>query len=284
MNIKTFLFLYLLLPVFSFAQYDGRGGGMRDEPSSLSIFSENGEQFFLVLNGVAQNNTPVNKIRIEGLPKYGNDIEILFADKRTTAIRKTVTIADPVDGKAVNMTLKISRNREGYPRLKFHKCTEVEHNYHGARDEYVMNYGNPHQINTVTETTYTDPYNHEVVTQTTTTTTNNNNYTPPPPPPPPGPQAMDPATFNDVKQSITNASFEDTKLSTAKTILNSNYVNVNQVIEICNLFSFEDSKLTFAKYAYKKTVDANNYFKVAEVFSFDGSKTSLNDFISKGGR
>jgi hypothetical protein len=289
MNIKHFLLLAVCsLPLFSFAQYGGRGGapgggGGPYESSSLSIFSENGELFFLVLNGVNQNNQPVSKVRVEGLPKYGNDIQIMFSDSRFAPIRKTVNIADPVDGKAVNMTLKIARGRDGYLRLKFHKCSEVEHNYRGPRDEYVMNYGNPQQINT-TETTYTDPVTGRTVTETTTTTTRGGHYTPPPPPPPAGPQAMDPITFGQLKKTMENASFEDTKLSTAKTVLANNYVTTNQVIELCKMFSFEDRMLTLAKFAYSRTVDQSSYFRIADLFSFDASKNELNRFLSNGGR
>ena len=287
----TICFIFLV-SVLSFAQpgqrrEEGRRGD--HEPSTLSVYSENGEQFFLVLNGINQNNVPQSKIRVEGLPEYGNDVQIVFADNRTPAIRKTINIADPVDGREVNMVLKIVRDREGYAKLKFHKCEEVDHNYHPPHDEYVMRYGKPQQTNTVTETTYTDPNTGQVVTQTTTTTTDNNGYkgynnAPPPPPAPPAPMAMDPQTFRDAKQSISGASFEDTKLSTAKTIVGGNYVNTAQVMEICRLFSFEESKVAFAKFAYNRTVDQNNYYKVSSVFDFDSNKQALNDFISRGGK
>ncbi len=293
------LLFVLFIPVMSFAQSDrqypmGRKS-IAHECSALSVFSENGEQFFLVMNGVNQNNQPQSKIRVEGLPGYGNDVQVIFADNRTPAIRRKINIADPVDGKEVNMVLKIVRDRDGRAKLKFHKCTEIDRGYRAPRDEYVMNYGKPQRINTVTETTYTDPNTGELVTQTTTTTTNDNGYgrdkghnwhqsTPPPPPPPPAPVAMDPQTFNDVKRSIADGSFEDTKLSTAKTILSSNYISTNQVMEICRLFSFENTKMAFAKFAFGKTVDQNNYYKVGSVFNFDSDKKVLNDFISNGGR
>ena len=273
MKLKSLLlFCFVLTATCSFAQQERynnddhrpmRHDNDRDA-SVLSVFSENGEQFFLVLNGVSQNNAPVSKIRVEGLPQYGNDIQILFADRRTPEINKRINITDPVDGRAVNMTLKIVRDREGYAKLKFHKCVEVDHQYRPEANEYVMNYGQPQQV--------------------TTSVTANGYAQAPPPPPPPAPVGMDPQTFSDAKQSISNASFEDTKLSTAKTILASNYISTDQVMEICGLFAFENTKLTFAKFAYSKTVDRNNYYKVGSVFDFDSDKEALNKFISNGGR
>ena len=298
----------LFLSISCFAQADRRYDNGRDqdrdrdrnrdraegprESSTLSIFSENGARFFMVLNGVNQNNVASSKIRVEGLPEYGNDVQINFEESRVPSIRKRITIADPVDGREVNMTLKISRGRDGYPRLKFIKCSEIERNYHPQGDEYVMSYGRPQQANTVTETTYVDPATGQTVTQTTTTTTNANDVrydvapvaVPAPPPPPPTPVCMDLQTFNDARTAISGGSFEETKLSTAKTILNTNYVNTNQVIEICKMFDFETTKQAFAQFAYARTVDPNNYYKVASVFNFDSDKKTLNDFISRNQR
>ncbi|MBK9515283.1 MAG: DUF4476 domain-containing protein, partial [Flavobacteriales bacterium] len=44
-------------------------------------------------------------------------------------------------------------------------------------------------------------------------------------------------------------------------------------------FSFEDSKLDFAKYAYDRTYDIGNYFKVNDAFTFESSMDELNEFI-----
>jgi len=309
-RIYSLLLAAALVPATSMAQrggynsdpYQYRYENMQYDNSVLSIFSENGEPFLLILNGMKQNLVPQTKIRVESLPKYQNDVQIIFTDG-TPPLRKMVNIADPIDGRAVNLTLRISRGRGG-ARLKFHRMTECDRNYHGPRDEYVMYYGKPQQVNTVTETTYMDPVTGQWITETTTTTTDNysyNNqyttrdrdnrdyqnrdsdrdrYTPQPA----GPVAMDARTFADAKQSINGSSFDDTKLSTAKTILSSNFVTTDQVIEICNLFSFESNKITFAKFAYGRVVDPQNYYRVGQVFSFDSNKKALNDFISRGDR
>lgn len=302
-RIYSLLLAAALVPTVSMAQrggynpYQYRYENMQYDNSVLSIFSETGEPFYLILNGMKQNLAPQSKIRVEHLPKYQNDVQIIFTDG-TPPLRRMVNIADPIDGKAVNLTLRISRGRGG-ARLKFHRMTECDRNYHGPRDEYVMYYGKPQQVNTVTETTYMDPITGQWITETTTTTSDNYNYNNQyttrdrdrdrdrdryTPQPPAGPMPMDSRTFADAKQSINNSSFDDTKLSTAKTILSSNYVTTDQVMEICNLFSFENNKMVFAKFAYGRVVDPQNYYRVGQVFSFDANKKALNDFISRGGR
>ncbi len=251
------LLLILAAPALSIAQqrtgdYRHNGQYDNDDRSTLSVYSDNGEQFMLVLNGINQNNTPASKVRVEGLPQYNTEVEILFTDRRTPALRKRINISDPLDGRAVNMVLRLERGRDGYPRLKFVRSTEPERNYRASQDEYCMTYGQPRQVYTRDNT----------------------------PPPPRGPVAMDGRTFDEARKTIANSGFDATRLSTAKTILNSNYVNTNQVIEICKIFSFEDTKLEFAKYAYDRTTDANNYFKVGSIFHFDSNKEALNEYIN----
>ena len=95
----------------------------------------------------------------------------------------------------------------------------------------------------------------------------------------PCPSAMDGSSFKTAKQTVAKESFEDKKLAAAKAMLTSNCVSTDEVMQLCRLFGFEQSKLDFAKFAYAKTSDRKNYSKVASVLTFDASKKSLTDFI-----
>ncbi len=81
------------------------------------------------------------------------------------------------------------------------------------------------------------------------------------------------------KRSISSKSFEDTKLSTAKQFTGSHCLNTSQIKEIMKLFAFEESKIDFAKYAYDHCTDQNNYYKVNDAFTFDGSIQTLQEYI-----
>ncbi|HOV55752.1 MAG TPA: DUF4476 domain-containing protein, partial [Bacteroidales bacterium] len=94
-------------------------------------------------------------------------------------------------------------------------------------------------------------------------------------------QPMNPEDFASAKASISSKSFEDSKLTLAKQIAASNHLTSKQVKEIMQLFSFEDSKLDFAKYAYKFVYDPNNYYIVNDTFKFSSSIDELNEFINK---
>jgi uncharacterized protein DUF4476 len=259
-GLSLLILLSFILPVFSFSQdrrYEQGHDGHQEQGergSALTVFSENGDMFYLVINGLKQNNAPQTRVRVESLPEVNDEIQILFADNMTREIRKRITFADPVEGKAINLTVKIAKMQNGFAKLDFVKSTSL-HDYHPEQGEYSMRYGN------------------NVPQQQLTVNT-----------PPPAPVEMDPTSFNDAKTTIANGSFESTKLGTAKTIFATNHVTTDQVIQVCNLFGFEDSKLDFAKFAYPMTVDPGNYFKIGNIFSFSSNKDALNDFISKNPR
>ena len=92
-------------------------------------------------------------------------------------------------------------------------------------------------------------------------------------------QAMSTADFEDAKKSIDSKGFDDTKLTLAKQIANSNCLSTSQVKSVMELFGFEDSKLDFAKFAYDHVTDMNNYYKVNDAFGFSSSVDELNSYI-----
>jgi len=91
--------------------------------------------------------------------------------------------------------------------------------------------------------------------------------------------AMPPPDFNKAIAVIQNETFENTKLSTAKQVASNNNLTVSQIVQICRLFSHEQTKLDFAKYAYPYCIDKNNYYQLNEVFTYSISKDELRKFI-----
>ncbi|CAN5186000.1 hypothetical protein BH09BAC5_BH09BAC5_26800 [soil metagenome] len=85
--------------------------------------------------------------------------------------------------------------------------------------------------------------------------------------------------FSSAKKSVESKSFEEQKLKIAKQILNTNCMSTSQVKEIMAMFSFEDSKVDWAEFAYGKTTDPNNYYQLNDGFTFSGSVDKLNEYI-----
>jgi hypothetical protein len=91
--------------------------------------------------------------------------------------------------------------------------------------------------------------------------------------------AMTQTDFDDAKKSVSKQSFADKKLTVAKQIADANCLSTDQVKQLLQLFDFEANKLDFAKYAYKRTLDKNNYYKVNDVFDFSSSVDELDEYI-----
>ena len=90
---------------------------------------------------------------------------------------------------------------------------------------------------------------------------------------------MSTTEFADVKKSIEAKSFEDSKMTLAKQVGSNRCFTVDQVKGLMALFSFEDSRLDIAKFAYDRTFDIDNYYQVNDAFTFESSIDDLNSYI-----
>jgi len=91
--------------------------------------------------------------------------------------------------------------------------------------------------------------------------------------------AMSGSNFETGKKTVSSQSFAESMMKSAKQMTKVNCMNIKQIRSIMDLFSFEESKLEYAKFAYEYCVDKKNYFQLAEAFSFSSSSDSLNEFL-----
>jgi hypothetical protein len=277
----TFASLLFLCTFVSFAQFSPVG--------HLTIFSENGDKFFLVLNGEQQNDVAQTNLRIEDLNQPYYNAQIIFADKsRQTISKNNLTLTD-ADGIFQDVTYKIKRdkNKAGKMKMNFFSMIPVRPDYIAPKNVYVMHYGQPQaQVNTgvnvginmnvnINESNshaghdHHDGHNHEG---------HNHN----------GNQApkgclnsypMSPANFNSAVATIKKQSFDDSKMKTAQQVVSANCLNVKQIMQVANLFSFEDNKLEFAKFAYDFCTDPKSYYELNAIFKFSSNADALSDYI-----
>ncbi|MDX2173028.1 MAG: DUF4476 domain-containing protein [Bacteroidota bacterium] len=93
--------------------------------------------------------------------------------------------------------------------------------------------------------------------------------------------AMNDASFQKMKKSVDDKPFADTKMSTAKVATKNACLSAEQIKDICSLFSMDEDKLTYAKYAYSYCVDKANFYHISEIFSFSSTTDELNKFIEE---
>ncbi len=92
-------------------------------------------------------------------------------------------------------------------------------------------------------------------------------------------QPMSQAMFSQARTSVQSKTFDEPRLSQAKTIASANCLSAAQVRDLCGAFDFEATRLDFAKYAWSRCVDKQNYFLVNDVFTFSASVDELNSYI-----
>ncbi len=279
------------------------------QPGTLTIFSEDGYRFFLILNGQRQNDKAETSIRVEGLKQPFMSCKVIFEDQGLGSIEKNITINGGMDNAPGDVTYKIKAGKDGKQVLRYFAYAPIVPNAAPARPEGVPVYTSgsttPAQTTTSVTTTTTTmpatdmnmngmgmnvnvnmPASGTVVQQTTTTTTTSNSTQGMTSQPSQGmsqsgcngyPMRKD--DYESAKASIGQSPFDDTRLGTAKQIAGANCLHAGQIAEICRIFTFEENKLKFAKYAYARCIDPQNYFKVNEVFTFDASRDELNKFV-----
>ncbi len=295
------------------------------QTSNAILFTENGEKFTAILNGLKQNDKPETNVKITGLNAEWYKMKVIFDN---TAIGEKSFNLGVEPG--TETTYAIKKNSKGEYVLRLISAVPIAQAPVAAPSQTVVVYNqSPNQnasfthSQTTTTTKGANPDNvnvnmgvkmeeeggnisinisdkegETIQSQTTTTTTvthstNMNTYgadhvAPVPPPsylpgytgavgctPP-----ITPSEFSAIKETIASKSFEETKMTIAKQIINSHCMFASQVKEIMQMFSFEDSKLDIAKYAYDHTYDIGNYFKLNDAFTFETSTDELNQYLN----
>lgn len=286
---KHIRFLFALMAIsFSFnslAQYPVGG--------ALTVFAENGEKFYLILNGERYNNVPQTNIRIEDLIQPYYNCKIIFENKNLPVLTKKILQIADVNGALQDVTYNIKQDRKGryvlrpfsylppltaptpmqYAQRRPATCATYSFNAPNVlisgpgfdatlrlkRDNRFDQQEHNHHNHDLRHNEYNDNHNDRIGRRCSV--------------------AMNSRDFEDAKSTISNTSFDATKLSTAKQILSSNCMSTQQIVAILDLISFESTKLELAKYAYSYCVDPNNYFRVSNSFSYSSSKTDLNNYI-----
>lgn len=86
-------------------------------------------------------------------------------------------------------------------------------------------------------------------------------------------------TMASLIRTVNKQCFDGDRLMVAKQALRGKLVLAEQVEEIMQLFSFESTRLKFAKWAYRNTYDVENYYVVNNSFTFGSSARELDRYI-----
>jgi hypothetical protein len=268
---KIFLLMFLLFysSIQLFAQRESFG--------HLTFISEENAPFYLYLNGMQYNKRAAAGVRIENVTQDFYNVKIVFQNPRLMpVIARGIRVADE-NGYMQDITYSVNSNRKGNRAFSIYNVIPMSPIYINENDFEIYNFG---------KTGYTIAPDKEFQNQWNNRKyryRNHPNYNrrkwdnrdeqavP----------TLSNADFLTALALIKDESFDANKLAAAQTISNAHYLSTNQILQILQLFSFESSKLQYAKSAYATCVDPQNYFKVNQVFSFSSSKQELNTFLNQ---
>lgn len=242
--------------------------------NNLRIFTEWGERFTLFINGYRYNPYPENNVRINNLDNPNYQLKIVFHDRFNQEVFANIYLPSP----NTEYTFLLSR-REGLYRvieqrrvcLNYTPPPPCENRNFPSNNNWNNPY-NPSRWNE-NQNHYYQEYNNP----------SHNSYPPIPSSPSQPTQCLSPVPameFSSALNLIASQSFDRRRMIIAKQVIENNYFNAAQVREMVLLFSFDDSKLEIAQYAYARTVDKENYYKVMSTFTFDSTMEKLHRFIS----
>jgi hypothetical protein len=107
------------------------------------VFSEDGDPFYLVLNGVKQNPTPQTNVRVDGLSAPYYKAKIIFADAAKGELGSNVITQDAYAKNYMENTYRIKKNKKGESKLRMFSSVPVPPTYNPPPDMYVAHYGAP---------------------------------------------------------------------------------------------------------------------------------------------
>ncbi|MBF6642286.1 DUF4476 domain-containing protein [Flavobacterium sp. J49] len=157
---KITLLVLVLISASTFAQLNGPVG-------HLTIFSEDGDKFTLILNGEVINDVPQTNLRVEDLNQPYYNAKIRFEDKSLMDISKNNLMLTDVDGIFSDVTYKIKRDKNNKTKMKlnYFSSIPVRPDFIPPSNVHVIHYGQPRPAPVVVQQTTTG------IAQTTTTTT-----------------------------------------------------------------------------------------------------------------
>ena len=82
-----------------------------------------------------------------------------------------------------------------------------------------------------------------------------------------------------VMDALNGQSFDDKKLEIAKLRVTIGYFCTDDMAQMATMFSFDDRRLEFLKYAYAYCLDKENYPTLRDSFTFQSNFDALLDYI-----
>lgn len=157
--------LFLLLLTF------GSGALLAQDDASLTIFSEDGYKFWLVLDGNRINQEPKARVTVEGLKKAFYRSKVIFENEDIEAMDKNIGVRDVETNQAMAVTYMIRKTNKGKWVMRVSSFSEIQGNSESQTLTYDDASGKVVEAKTDTQKVSSSVGTGSTTTTTTTTTT-----------------------------------------------------------------------------------------------------------------
>ncbi|WP_375561932.1 DUF4476 domain-containing protein [Bernardetia sp. OM2101] len=93
--------------------------------------------------------------------------------------------------------------------------------------------------------------------------------------------SLNPDRFENIKAVIEDEFIDKNKLKLAKQLINNECLTAYQVANIMELMTMDKYKVEFAKFAFGRTIDKDNFRTVKETLSFSSSKKQIESLLQR---
>jgi hypothetical protein len=266
--------------------------------SNLIVFSEDGLKFYLVLNGIRQNEMPQVNVKVSGLNQPYYSAKIIFENTKEGIIeKKYLAVSDQETKSPLEVTYKIKKNKKLENVMRFFSQVPMEQAAPYSSEISEVSYHSEPlpeiSSTTITEQTTTttsgsgsvgntnmsvniggmgvnininDPINGQNMSSTTTTTSYTTSSS----------TSMSGNTNSNTNQTVVSNQNSNSGCAGATAMSPSSFSAAKQTI---SKQSFEDTKLTTAKQIMKSNcLRAQQIKELMLLFSFEESKLELAKF------
>jgi hypothetical protein len=287
---KTFIRILVLIIAFGLSGKAGAQG------TTLTIFSEKGENFVVYVDGIQRNSTVADHVVIKGLNGPSFKLRIAFKDMSIHEINKSI-LNDPAGvlfyslkaGKKKGEYILEKTSSDVFPtqeagkeatpapspkkeskqtKAKTEASTKKESKQTKAKTE-ASTKKEGKQTKAKAEAS-TKKESKQTKTKAESTAKKS------------GVKCDNPMTEGDFQSStiaVSSAPFDGIRLTQAKNLVETHCLYSRQIAELLHILNTEPSRLTLAKDAYKHCYDPENYNDVREALNSKKSKEDLDHYI-----
>lgn len=229
--------------------------------TSVTVYSAKGEKFTLQVNGVTQNSKPETRVSAGHVGGPMVKVKVFLEETAIPPITKSV-----MNKPNAEFFFVLQKNEKGKYILQATSddLSDQKKDEKETADTGESKAGND---NSVKETKTTTETTEKTKTETTGTEKTSRCDTP-----------MADGDFYASLGAMSHQPFEPGKISSAKNLVKKHCLTASHIREVINIFSYEKSKLDFAKFAYDFVYDPANYEEVNDALR-PGSVNELKRYI-----